>query len=106
MAANKAERLAEAMAVFSQADVERFGEMLLAHDVMWHWPGRSAVAGDYRGRADAQRLLRGFRELTAERLHLEPIDILEGESHLMAFTHVTADRDDDHHEPDACRPCS
>jgi ketosteroid isomerase-like protein len=96
MVANKAQRLAEAMAVFSQGDVERFGEMLLADDVMWHWPGRSSVAGEYRGRADALRLLRGFRELTAERLHLEPIDILEGENHLMAFTHVTADRDDDH----------
>ena len=45
MTMNKAQRLAEAMAVFSQGDVERFGEMLLADDVMWHWPGRSSVAG-------------------------------------------------------------
>jgi uncharacterized protein len=92
----KAQRLAEAMTVFSQGDVARFGEVLLADDVVWHWPGRSSMSGDYRGREAALALLQGFRTLTANRLNIAPLDILEGEDHLMSFTHVTAEREGDH----------
>ena len=89
------ERLAEAMAAISQGDAVKFGELLLADDVVWHWPGRSSVSGEYRGREAALGLLRGFIELTGGRLTVEPLDMLEGDSHLMSFTHVTAERDGD-----------
>jgi ketosteroid isomerase-like protein len=87
----KAERQAEAMALVSRGDVDAFGDVLLADDVVWHWPGRSSVSGDYRGRAAALDLLRGFHRLTANRLQVVPLDILEGKDHLMSFTHVTAE---------------
>lgn len=96
MMVDKAKKLAEAMSAISQGDVERFGEVLLADDVIWHWPGRSSVSGDYRGRDAVLELLRGFHRLTENRLNVQPIDILEGENHLMSFTHVTADREGDH----------
>jgi ketosteroid isomerase-like protein len=96
MTGEKAQRLAEAMALISRGEVKRFGEVLLAEDVVWHWPGRSSVSGDYHGREAALGLLRGFHELTGSRLTVEPVDILEGENHLMSFTHVTADREGDH----------
>jgi ketosteroid isomerase-like protein len=88
----KGRRLAEAMAAVSRGDLEGFGRLLLADEVVWHWGGRSSVAGDYRGRAAVLGLLAGFRELTRDRLVVEPLDILEGESFLMSFTRVTADR--------------
>ena len=96
MVGEKAKTLAEAMAVISQGDVERFGQILLADDVEWHWPGRSSVSGEHRGREAALQLLQGFHRLTGNRLTVAPVDILEGESHLMSFTHVTADREGDH----------
>jgi ketosteroid isomerase-like protein len=96
MTGEKTQRLAEAMALISRGEVERFGEVLLADDVVWHWPGRSSVSGDYRGRDAALDLLRGFHQLTANRLQVQPMDILEGEDHLMSFTHVTADREGGH----------
>lgn len=92
---DNAERLAEAMAAMSQGQVERFGEILLADDVVWHWPGKSSVSGDYHGRADALGLLQGFQSLTGNRLRIEPLDILEGDRHLMSFTHVTAQKEGD-----------
>ena len=95
MPGEKAQRLAEAMAMISTGEVERFGEILLADDVVWHWPGRSSVSGDYHGREAALGLLRGFVALTGNRLKVEPIDILEGDDHLMSFTHVTAAREGD-----------
>jgi ketosteroid isomerase-like protein len=90
----KAERLAEAMALISRGDVEAFGDLLLADDVIWHWPGRSSVSGDYHGRTEALELLRGFHRLTDNRLQVVPLDLLEGEDHLMSFTHVTAQSED------------
>lgn len=88
--ASKAETLAEAMAAVSQGEVDRFGEILLSDDVIWHWPGRSSMAGDYRGRDAALDLIRGFHRLTQGRLQVQPVDILEGRDYLMAFTHITA----------------
>jgi uncharacterized protein len=91
--ASKAETLSAAMAAVSRGEVERFGEILLSDDVVWHWPGRSSVAGEYRGRDAAVELIRGFSKLTQNRLRVEPVDILEGRDYLMSFTHVTADQD-------------
>ena len=90
----KAKRLAEAMALISRGDVEAFGDLLLADDIIWHWPGRSSVSGDYHGRPEALELLRGFHELTDNRLQVVPLDLLEGEDHLMSFTQVTAESED------------
>ena len=90
----KADRLAEAMALVSQGDVEGFGDLLLADHVIWHWPGASTVSGDYHGRAAVLDLLRGFHSLTQNRLNVVPIDLLEGNEHLMSFTHVTGESDD------------
>lgn len=90
----KADRLTEAMTLVSQGDVAGFGDLLLADDVIWHWPGRSAVSGEYRGRAEVLRLIGGFHELTEGRLHVVPVDVLEGDDHLMSFTKVTAESQD------------
>ena len=92
----KAEILGQAMAAVSRGEVDRFGEILLSDDVVWHWPGASSDAGDYHGRAEALDLIRGFHRLTGGRLTVEPVDSLEGEDHLMSFTHVTADREGQH----------
>jgi uncharacterized protein len=91
---SKADTLAEAMAAVSRGEVDRFGDILLDDDIVWHWPGRSSMAGDYRGRDAALGLIRGFHRLTQGRLQVEPLDILEGAEFLMAFTHITAEQDD------------
>jgi ketosteroid isomerase-like protein len=93
---SKSERLAEAMAAVSAGEVQRFADILLADEIVWHWPGRSSVAGDYHGRDAVAGLIRGFHELTQGRLRVEPVDILEGRDYLMSFTHVTADQQGSH----------
>jgi ketosteroid isomerase-like protein len=96
MTQSKSQTLAEAMGLISRGDIAGFGDTLLADDVVWNWPGTSSVSGDYRGREAALGLLQGFLELTRNRLTVQPIDMLEGEDHLMSFTHVTADREGEH----------
>lgn len=92
--ASKAETLGEAMAAVSRGEVDRFGDILLDDQIVWHWPGRSSMAGDYVGRDAALGLIRGFHRLTGGRLKVEPVDILEGDDFLMAFTHISAEQDD------------
>jgi hypothetical protein len=92
--ASKAETLGEAMAAVSRGEVDRFGDILLNDEIVWHWPGRSSMAGDHVGREAALGLISGFHRLTGGRLHVEPVDILEGQDFLMAFTHITAEQDD------------
>ncbi|HEV8281320.1 MAG TPA: nuclear transport factor 2 family protein [Candidatus Limnocylindrales bacterium] len=92
--ASKAETLGEAMAAVSRGDVDRFGDILLDDEIVWHWPGRSSMAGDYVGRDAALGLIRGFHRLTGGRLQVEPVDILEGDDFLMSFTHISAQQDD------------
>ncbi|HEX2031586.1 MAG TPA: nuclear transport factor 2 family protein [Actinomycetota bacterium] len=87
---DKAERLGQAMAAVSQNDLDTFGELLLADDVVWHWSGRSSLSGDYRGREGVLRLIRGFYEVASTQLQVESLDVLEGKDFLMSFTHVTA----------------
>lgn len=89
----KAERLRTAMQAVSRGDFKSFGETLLSDDVVWHWPGRSSVAGEYRGRDAALELLQGFHRLTQGRLDVQPLDILDGRDYLMSFTHVTAEQE-------------
>ena len=93
---SNSERLAEAMAAVTRGDVEGFADTLLADGIVWHWPGRSSVAGDYRGRDEVIGLIRGFHELTQGRLRVEPVEILEGRDYLMSFTHVTAEQEGGH----------
>jgi hypothetical protein len=92
----KSERLRRAMGAISQGEVEQFGEILLTESVVWHWPGRSSLAGEYRGRDATLGLLREFHRVARDRLHVEPLDILEGRDYLMSFTHVTADQEGRH----------
>jgi ketosteroid isomerase-like protein len=89
----KSERLRQAMEAVTSGDAEGFADTLLADDVVWHWPGRSSVSGDYRGRDEVIGLVRGFHELTRNTLRIEPLDILEGRDYLMSFTRATAEHD-------------
>ena len=89
---SKSERLRLAMEHVSRGDAEGFADVLLAEHVVWHWPGRSSVAGDYRGREGVIGLIRGFHELTGNTLRIEPLDVLEGRDYLMSFTRATGQR--------------
>ena len=91
--ASNAERLGEAMAAVSRGDAEAFGDILLGDNVVWHWPGRSHVAGDYRGKDAVIGLVREFHRVASGRLQVSPLDVLEGREYLMSFTHVIAEHE-------------
>jgi hypothetical protein len=56
------EFLARQRAMYAGGELEAAAE-LLAEDVVWHVPGNSPIAGDYRGREAVSAYFRGRREL-------------------------------------------
>jgi ketosteroid isomerase-like protein len=60
---------------------------LLTEDVVWHVPGRSAIAGTYEGVEAVLEYFRRRRELADRTLRLHPGDVLVGEGdHVAALT--------------------
>jgi ketosteroid isomerase-like protein len=64
---------------------------LLTDDVEWHVPGRSAIAGVYRGIDDVLQYFRRRRELAADTMRLHPGELLVGAGdHVASLTDGTA----------------
>lgn len=57
---------------------------LMADDIVLHIPGRSPIAGVFKGKDDLIRLARIIREMTDRRL-LELHELLVGENHAVAL---------------------
>jgi ketosteroid isomerase-like protein len=49
---------------------------ILAEDVVWHVPGRSAISGVYRGRADVMNYVRRRRDLADGTVEITVHDVL------------------------------
>jgi ketosteroid isomerase-like protein len=60
---------------YAGGDQEPVGAML-AEGVAWHVPGRSALAGDYRGRAEVLRYFARRRELARGTFQIEVRGVL------------------------------
>jgi ketosteroid isomerase-like protein len=66
----------------------------LAEDVVWHVGGRHALSGTYRGREAVAGYHGQVAEMTGGTLHLEPIDVIAGETHAAVFLRATGERGD------------
>jgi uncharacterized protein len=67
-------------------------DRLFAEDIVWHFPGTSAVSGDFRGKAEVLGWLSKNAELSGGTLRVEPHDILANDEHAVALIRVTAQR--------------
>lgn len=66
---------------------------LLAEDAVWHIPGRSPIAGDYRG---LDSVVNDFLERVVRQsdgtLQAVPTDILANDRHIVVLQHSTGQR--------------
>lgn len=56
-------------------------EVLLSDDVVWHVPGRSAVAGVYRGKIEVMDYIRRRRSLADDTFNITVHDVLANDRH-------------------------
>ena len=88
-----ADAIRQGYEAFGKGDIPAVAQ-LLADDVEWHIPGRSSLAGDYRGR-DA--VLGFFGEIGARSegsFRLEIHDLLASDEHVVAIVTEIAHRGD------------
>jgi ketosteroid isomerase-like protein len=102
MAAAKEAVVRRMVDALQRADPAAMGE-LLDDDVVYHFPGRSAVAGTYRGRAKVLGLFGAFRGLLDAPTALASHDVVASEAHVVELTTHSAARRGRPHEWHAVR---
>jgi ketosteroid isomerase-like protein len=81
---------------FNNDDLTSVGE-LLADDVVWHVPGRSPIAGDYRGREETLAYLGQLAELTGGSYQAELHIAVGDDEHVITVDHSSATRAETHY---------
>jgi ketosteroid isomerase-like protein len=76
---------------------------LLADDVVYHFPGRSEVAGTYRSRAEVMGLFGTFSRLLGAPPRLSNHDVVASEAHVVELSTHAAEREGRPHEWHAVR---
>jgi hypothetical protein len=91
-AADNADTIRAGYEAFAAGDMEAVAK-LFAPDLIWHIPGASRIAGDYKGH-DA--VFGFFGKLMADSggtFHVEMHDLLASDDHVVALVRETASRD-------------
>jgi ketosteroid isomerase-like protein len=76
---------------------------LISDDIVYHFPGRSAVAGTYRGRAEVLGLFGAFGRLFDGPPTLGSHDVVASEAHVVELATYAASRGGKSHEWHAVR---
>ena len=92
MAAAKEAVVRRMVDALQRADPTAIGE-LLSDDVVYHFPGRSSLAGTYRGRAEVLGLFGAFSRLLGGRPpSLDSHDVVASEAHVVELATHAAER--------------
>jgi ketosteroid isomerase-like protein len=92
MAAAKEAVVRRMVDALQRADGAAIGE-LLSDDVVYYFPGRSPVAGTYRGRDEVLGLFRAFAGLLGAPPRLSSHDVVASEAHVVELATHAAERD-------------
>ena len=87
-----AEIVREGFARFVRGDVAGLVG-LFADDAVWHVPGPSAVAGDYRGKEEIVAFLRRTAELTGGTYRVELLWVVADDEHTVAVYRARGERE-------------
>jgi ketosteroid isomerase-like protein len=78
---------------FAKGDLEALREWM-ADDVVWHEPGRSPLAGDYKGPEGVLELLGKLRDRSDGTFTVELVDVLANAERAVAIQEESARRGD------------
>jgi ketosteroid isomerase-like protein len=74
---------------FETGDLDLLG-VVMAQEVVWHEPGRSDLAGDYRGPNEVLGFLRELKARTGGTFKIEVLDVLSEPERAVVFQRETA----------------
>jgi ketosteroid isomerase-like protein len=102
MAAAKEAVVRRFIDAIGRADMTALGE-LLSDDIVYHFPGRSTVAGTYGGRAAVVGLFPKFGQLLDGPPRMSTHDVVATEAHVVELVTLAAERGGQPHEWHAVR---
>ncbi|HEX2069903.1 MAG TPA: nuclear transport factor 2 family protein [Actinomycetota bacterium] len=76
----------------ARGDIDAYLD-LLSEDVVFHVPGRSRIAGEYRGKDEVRRHFQEIRTLSGGTFRTEIHEVLAGEEHVVGLVRGQAERD-------------
>ncbi len=76
---------------FESGDLDLLG-VVMAHDVVWHEPGRSALAGDYKGPEAVLEFLGQLKARSGGTFTIEVLDVLSEPERAVVLQRETATR--------------
>jgi ketosteroid isomerase-like protein len=77
---------------FSKGDMQTV-DQTFADDIQWHIPGRSQVAGDYKGKAEVFGFFGRLVDLTGGSFRLELHDVIGNDEHVVALVESHGERE-------------
>ena len=77
---------------FESGDLDLLGTVM-AQDVVWHEPGRSSLAGDYKGPEAVLGFLRRLKEQSGGTFNIEILEVISQPERAVVFQRETARRD-------------
>ena len=92
MAHTNADLLAAHLDALARSEVAE-AMSFYSNDVVFHYPGRNILSGEYRGKDNVLALLGRVMQLTDGSFHPEIHDILASDNHAAALVTVRAVRD-------------
>lgn len=87
-----AARLRKGYEAFKTQDLETISD-LFADNIVWHVPGTSPLAGDYKGKEEVFGFFMKTAELSNGTFAIDIHDVLANDDHGVALVHVTGERD-------------
>jgi ketosteroid isomerase-like protein len=93
MAHPNEERLREGYAAFGRADLDALRNEYFAPEIVWHTPGRSPLAGDFRGIDEVLASFGKLFELSGGTFTTELHDVLANDEHAVALGVSRAQRE-------------
>lgn len=85
-------RVRDVFRAFAERDSITVGR-LIGNGVVWRVPGRSAMAGEYRGRAEIFEFLRRTAELTGSTYRTDVVGVWGGDALVVALYRAVGSRD-------------
>ncbi len=79
---------------FESGDLDLLGTVM-AKDVVWHEPGRSGLAGDYKGPEAVLGFLRSLKEQSGGTFNIEVLEVVSQPERAVVFQRETAKKDGD-----------
>ena len=92
MAHPNEERLREGFAAFQRGDLETV-KGFFTDDIVWHVPGRSPLAGDYKGTEEVLGFFAKTMELTGGTFSIDVHDVLANDDHGVALVTTKGQRE-------------